>query len=78
MPLYEIVLRTARGDEVRVHSEPPPVSEPFPLAGRVWLTRGREPARQGRVAARFVCVELREESTRLRELATAQLSRGEP
>jgi hypothetical protein len=79
MPLYEIVLRSEAGDEVRLHSEPPPPGgRSFELGARVWTAGAPEPAEHEQATARYVCVEARERSARLRALAAARLRSSVP
>jgi hypothetical protein len=75
MALYEILLRYDDRDEVRLGDSPLEVGSSVEIAGSAWLVQG-ERARRGRRAARFVCVELDEESRELRARSSDLIGRS--
>jgi hypothetical protein len=70
IPVYELVLRYEDRDETRFTERPPPLGSPFQLDGHrwiAWVAEQPELARDLRAAVRYVCVEVCQESERLRE-----------
>jgi hypothetical protein len=66
LPLYEIVLRYADHEEVRLTDDPPAVGEEVEIAGRVWVVGEPELVRDLHAEARYVCTEARDKSAQLR------------
>jgi hypothetical protein len=70
IPLYQLLLRYEDRDETRFTDRPPPLGAPFQLDGHkwiAWVAEQPELARDIRAAVRYVCIEVCQESERLRE-----------
>ena len=75
MAAYEIVMRFPDREEVRLTDTPLAVGSNVEIAGTEWLVQSEE-AQQGRVLARFICVELRDESRELRARSSDLIGRS--
>jgi hypothetical protein len=75
MGLYEILLRYDDRDEVRLTDSPLEVGSSVEIAGTARLVQS-ERARRGRRRARYICVELREDSRELRARSSDLIGRS--
>ena len=73
MALYEILLRYDDRDEVRLADCPLEVGSSVEIAGSAWLVQSE---RVWRGRARYICVELSEESRELRARSSDLVGRS--
>ena len=75
MAAYEILLRYDDRDEVRLTDAPLEVGSTIEIGGSAWLVES-ERARRGKTLARYICIQLREESRELRARSSDLLGRS--
>ena len=73
MALYEILLRYHDRDEVRLTDSPLEVGSSVEIAGSAWLVQS---GRAWRGRARYICVELGEQSRELRARSSDLIGRS--
>ena len=73
MALYEILMRYDDRDEVRLADSPLEVGSSVEIAGNAWLVQSE---RAWRGSARYICVQLGEESRELRARSSDLIGRS--